>query len=196
MRYPGGNFVSGYHWRDGVVTTESRFPVTFATLEKHRAEHTFGTCEFVTADQISGGRIEIAVAAGVAPGGPAKPLTHLRDTVHALRASLQDAANPPGWVSTPHILLAGSGDKLLRNGGELADIVGFVGHSPTRVHFRPATSRCSRLQQPTTRSPPSGRVPVTVSIRSSSTSVPRCASPVTGNSCRGSTPDPLLLERG
>jgi probable F420-dependent oxidoreductase len=86
--------------------------------------------EFVTADQISGGRIEIGVGAGVAPGGPAKPLTHLRDTVHALRASLQDAANPPGWVSTPPILVAGSGDNLLRTAGELADIVGFAGPFP------------------------------------------------------------------
>lgn len=129
VRYPGGNFVSGYHWRDGVGATESR-PRLRSLPWRSIEPNTFGTCEFVTADQISGGRIEIAVGAGVAPGGPAKPLTHLRDTVHTLRASLQDAANPPGWVSTPHILLAGSGDKLLRTGGELADIVGFAGPFP------------------------------------------------------------------
>jgi probable F420-dependent oxidoreductase len=86
--------------------------------------------EFLTADQISGGRIEIGVGAGVAPGGPAKPLTHLRAAVDALRASLGDAANPPGWVSTPPVLLAGSGDHLLRTAGELADIVGFAGPFP------------------------------------------------------------------
>jgi probable F420-dependent oxidoreductase len=93
--------------------------------------------EFLTADQISGGRVEIGVGAGVGPGGPAKPLTHLRDTVRALRASLKEAPHPPGWVSTPPILVAGSGDKLLRMGGELADIVGFAGPVPHPTSLPP-----------------------------------------------------------
>jgi alkanesulfonate monooxygenase SsuD/methylene tetrahydromethanopterin reductase-like flavin-dependent oxidoreductase (luciferase family) len=83
--------------------------------------------EFLSADQISGGRVEIGLGAGNAPGGPPKPLTHLRDVVQALRASLDNPANPPGWVSRPPIVIAGSGDNLLRAGGELADIVGFAG---------------------------------------------------------------------
>jgi probable F420-dependent oxidoreductase len=86
--------------------------------------------EFMTADQISGGRIEISVGAGVVPGGPPKSLTHLRATVEALRVSLEGGANPPGWLSTPPILMAGSGDNLLRSAGELADIVGFAGPFP------------------------------------------------------------------
>jgi probable F420-dependent oxidoreductase len=86
--------------------------------------------EFLTADQISGGRIEIGVGAGVWPGGPTKPLTHLREVVQALQASLRESANPPGWVSTPPILVAGTGDNLLRAAGELADVVGFAGPSP------------------------------------------------------------------
>jgi probable F420-dependent oxidoreductase len=85
--------------------------------------------EFLTADQISGGRVEIGLGAGIGPG-PAKPLTHLRDTVRAFRASLQGPANLPGWVSNPPIVIAGSGDNLLRAGGELADIVGFAGPFP------------------------------------------------------------------
>jgi probable F420-dependent oxidoreductase len=93
--------------------------------------------EFLTADQISGGRVEIGVGAGVSPGGPAKPLTHLRDTVLALRASLTEAANPPGWVSTPPILVAGSGDNLLHTAGELADIVGFAGPFPRPISLPP-----------------------------------------------------------
>jgi hypothetical protein len=35
--------------------------------------------EFLSADQISAGRVEIGLGAGNAPGGPAKPLTHLRE---------------------------------------------------------------------------------------------------------------------
>jgi probable F420-dependent oxidoreductase len=93
--------------------------------------------EFLTADQISGGRVEIAVGAGVGPGGPARPLTHLRDTVLALRASLAETANPPGWVSTPPILIAGSGDNLLRTAGELADIVGLAGPFPHPTSLPP-----------------------------------------------------------
>ena len=93
--------------------------------------------EFLTADQISGGRVEIAVGAGVSPGGPAKPLTHLRDTVLALRASLKEVANPPGWVSTPPILVGGSGDNLLHTAGELADIVGLAGPFPYPVNLPP-----------------------------------------------------------
>ncbi|HEY3941796.1 MAG TPA: LLM class flavin-dependent oxidoreductase [Acidimicrobiales bacterium] len=86
--------------------------------------------EFLTADQISRGRVEIGLGAGIGPGGPPKPLTHLREVVDALRTSLAGGANPPGWVSSPPILVAGSGDRLLGVGGELADIVGFAGPSP------------------------------------------------------------------
>jgi probable F420-dependent oxidoreductase len=87
--------------------------------------------EFMTADQISDGRVEIGLGAGVAPGGPAKPLTHLRDAVDAIQESLKDAANPPGWVSIPPILIAGSGDNLLRFAGEHGDAVGIAGPFPS-----------------------------------------------------------------
>jgi alkanesulfonate monooxygenase SsuD/methylene tetrahydromethanopterin reductase-like flavin-dependent oxidoreductase (luciferase family) len=50
--------------------------------------------------------------------------------VLALRASLTEAARPPGWVSTPPALVGGSGDHLLRTAGELADIVGIAGPFP------------------------------------------------------------------
>lgn len=45
-RYPGGNFVSNYHWRDGVGSKEDR--VTRMELAWHRLEsNQFGTNEFV-----------------------------------------------------------------------------------------------------------------------------------------------------
>jgi alkanesulfonate monooxygenase SsuD/methylene tetrahydromethanopterin reductase-like flavin-dependent oxidoreductase (luciferase family) len=92
--------------------------------------------EFLTADQISGGRVEIGLGAGTGPGGPAKPLTHLREAVQAIKASL-DTPNPPGWVSTPPVLIAGSGDNILRTAGEFADIVGFAGPFPHPIGLAP-----------------------------------------------------------
>ncbi len=55
----------------------------------------------------------------------------------ALRASLREAANPPGWVSTPPILVARSGDNLLHTAGELADIVGIAVPFPYPVNLPP-----------------------------------------------------------
>lgn len=46
MRYPGGNFVSGYHWRDGVGQLDSRKPkldLAWKSLEPN----SFGTDEFI-----------------------------------------------------------------------------------------------------------------------------------------------------
>ncbi len=47
VRYPGGNFVSGYHWLDGVGPKKSRPTVldrAWNTLETNQ----FGTNEFIT----------------------------------------------------------------------------------------------------------------------------------------------------
>jgi probable F420-dependent oxidoreductase len=91
--------------------------------------------EFLTADQVSGGRIEIGLGAGVSPGGPARPLTHLRETVLALRASLREGGNSPGWVSNPTVLVGGSGDNLLRTAGDLADAAGIAGPIPSPANL-------------------------------------------------------------
>ena len=47
VRYPGGNFVSGYHWRDGVGPREQR-PVRFEHAWKAVETNAFGTHEFIT----------------------------------------------------------------------------------------------------------------------------------------------------
>ena len=46
VRYPGGNFVSGYHWRDGVGATESR-PLLHSLPWSSIEPNTFGTDEFL-----------------------------------------------------------------------------------------------------------------------------------------------------
>ena len=46
MRYPGGNFVSGYRWRDGVGPKEER-PVRMELAWHDLEPNTFGTNEFI-----------------------------------------------------------------------------------------------------------------------------------------------------
>ena len=47
MRYPGGNFASGYHWRDGVGPREARPRVRELAWQSIEPNH-FGTDEFLT----------------------------------------------------------------------------------------------------------------------------------------------------
>ena len=46
IRYPGGNFVSGYRWHDGVGPREER-PPRLDLAWHHVDSNTFGTNEFV-----------------------------------------------------------------------------------------------------------------------------------------------------
>ncbi len=46
MRWPGGNFVSGYHWRDGIGPADQR-PVVREPAWKSAEPNTFGTHEFL-----------------------------------------------------------------------------------------------------------------------------------------------------
>lgn len=63
MRYPGGNFVSGYNWRDGVGPKEQRprrRDLAWRTIESNR----FGTNEFVEFCRALGAEPMIAVNLG------------------------------------------------------------------------------------------------------------------------------------
>ncbi len=63
MRYPGGNFVSGYRWRDGVGPLEER--PTRMELAWHDLEpNSFGTNEFVDFCRALGSAPYLAVNAG------------------------------------------------------------------------------------------------------------------------------------
>lgn len=63
MRYPGGNYVSGYRWRDGVGPKEER--ATRMELAWHDLEpNTFGTNEFVAFCRKLGSEPYLAVNAG------------------------------------------------------------------------------------------------------------------------------------
>jgi alpha-L-arabinofuranosidase len=63
VRYPGGNYVSGYRWRDGVGPAEER--PTRMELAWHDLEpNTFGTNEFVDFCRKLGTEPYLAVNAG------------------------------------------------------------------------------------------------------------------------------------
>ena len=63
VRYPGGNFVSGYHWRDGVGPKESR-PTVRELAWQSIEPNTFGTDEFVKLCRQVGWQPMIAVNLG------------------------------------------------------------------------------------------------------------------------------------
>jgi alpha-N-arabinofuranosidase len=63
MRYPGGNFVSGYHWVDGIgprSTRPTKFEMAWQTIEPN----TFGTDEFMKLANLMGWAPMIAVNLG------------------------------------------------------------------------------------------------------------------------------------
>jgi alpha-N-arabinofuranosidase len=71
VRYPGGNFVSGYHWEDGVG------PVSERPERRDRAWHslepnTFGLDEFSRWSAKAGTEIMLAVNLGTSWTGPGK----------------------------------------------------------------------------------------------------------------------------
>jgi len=63
VRYPGGNFVSGYNWEDGVGPREQR-PVRLELAWGVREPNTVGTNEFVTWARKAGAEVMLAVNLG------------------------------------------------------------------------------------------------------------------------------------
>ena len=63
IRYPGGNFVSGYNWEDGVGPKETRIPaaeLAWGVIETNR----FGTDEFMSWCRLAGTKPMMAVNLG------------------------------------------------------------------------------------------------------------------------------------
>ena len=63
VRYPGGNFVSGYRWEDGVGPREER-PVTLDTAWRSLERNTFGLNEFMAWSRLAGVEPMMAVNLG------------------------------------------------------------------------------------------------------------------------------------
>ena len=63
MRWPGGNFASGYHWRDGIGPADAR-PVVREPAWKSAEPNTFGTHEFLDLAERVGWTSMLAVNLG------------------------------------------------------------------------------------------------------------------------------------
>ena len=87
MRYPGGNFVSNYHWRDGVGPVQSR-PIrrdlAWGTMEPN----TFGTNEFISLCERTGWSPMFAVNLGT--GSPEEAADWVEYTNSELKTDLAE----------------------------------------------------------------------------------------------------------
>ena len=98
MRYPGGNFVSGYNWEDGVGPVEQRprrLDLAWMSTETNR----FGTNEFIDWCRLAGIEPMLAVNLGTRGGDAARSLVEYCN--HPGGTALSDLRRAHGWEQ-PH----------------------------------------------------------------------------------------------
>jgi alpha-N-arabinofuranosidase len=98
MRYPGGNFVSGYNWEDGVGPAEQR-PRRLELAWRSIEPNTFGTNEFVDWCRLAG--IEPMLAVNLGTKGPDEARRLVEYCNHADGTQLSDLRRSHGWEE-PH----------------------------------------------------------------------------------------------
>jgi alpha-N-arabinofuranosidase len=98
MRYPGGNFVSGYDWEDGVGPAEQR-PRRLDLAWMSTEPNTFGTNEFIDWCRLAGIEPMLAVNLGTRRGDAARRF--LEYCNHAGGTTLSDLRRAHGW-ERPH----------------------------------------------------------------------------------------------
>ena len=98
VRYPGGNFVSGYNWEDGVGPIESRprrLDLAWSSTETNR----FGTNEFIDWCRFAGIEPMLAVNLGTRGADAARNLVEYCN--HPGGTALSDLRRTHGWEQ-PH----------------------------------------------------------------------------------------------
>jgi alpha-N-arabinofuranosidase len=98
MRYPGGNFVSGYNWEDGVGPVEQRprrLDLAWMSTETNR----FGTNEFIDWCRLAGIEPMLAVNLGTRGADAARSLVEYCN--HSDSTALSDLRRAHGWQQ-PH----------------------------------------------------------------------------------------------
>jgi len=98
MRYPGGNFVSGYNWEDGVGPVEnrpSRLDLAWMSTESNR----FGTNEFIDWCKVTGIEPMLAVNLGTRGGDAARNMVEYCN--HPAGTYYSDLRRRHGWEQ-PH----------------------------------------------------------------------------------------------
>jgi len=98
MRYPGGNFVSGYNWEDGVGPVEQRpRRLDYAWLSTE--PNTFGTNEFIDWCRMAG--IEPMLAVNLGTRGPDEAGRFIEYCNHPGGTALSDLRRQHGYAA-PH----------------------------------------------------------------------------------------------
>lgn len=98
VRYPGGNFVSGYNWEDGVGPREGR--PRRLDLAWHATEtNAFGTNEFIDWCRAAGA--EPCMAVNLGTRGPAEAAALVEYANHPGGTELSDRRRAHGWKD-PH----------------------------------------------------------------------------------------------
>ena len=98
MRYPGGNFVSGYNWEDGVGPVDQR-PTRLDLAWMSTETNEFGTNEFIDWCHAAGIEPMLAVNLGTRAGDAARNLVEYCN--HPLGTALSDLRRKHGWAE-PH----------------------------------------------------------------------------------------------
>src|SRR2546430_8125591 len=109
VRYPGGNFVSGYHWLDGVGPRKDRPRVldrAWNTLEPNQ----FGTNEFVTWSKQAGTEPLLGLNFGTGSGEVAGALGEDCNGDPGKRWS--DPRGPPRHPAAHHVQYWGPGNRM------------------------------------------------------------------------------------
>jgi alpha-N-arabinofuranosidase len=95
MRYPGGNFVSGYHWQDGIGPREKR-PTVNELAWKSVESNQFGTDEYVNLCRKAGWEPMITVNLGTGTPEEARNWVEYCNGAAGQYASLRAANGNPG----------------------------------------------------------------------------------------------------
>ena len=98
MRYPGGNFVSGYDWEDGVGPIDQR-PRRLDLAWQSTEPNTFGTNEFIDWCRLAG--IEPMLAVNLGTRGPDAARRLVEYCNHPGGTTLSDLRREHGWPD-PH----------------------------------------------------------------------------------------------
>jgi len=97
-RYPGGNFVSGYNWEDGVGPEDQR-PSRMDLAWKATEPNTFGTNEFM--DWCKKANTEPMMAVNLGTRGPSEAQAIIEYCNHPGGTKYSDLRREHGW-KTPH----------------------------------------------------------------------------------------------
>jgi alpha-N-arabinofuranosidase len=133
MRYPGGNFVSGYNWEDGVGPVEQR-PARLDYAWLSTEPNTFGTNEFI--DWCRMADIEPMLAVNLGTRGPDEAGRFIEYCNHPGGTALSDLRRKHGWEQ-PHDVkfwcLGNEMDGPWQTGAKTADEYGRIAVETAKI---------------------------------------------------------------